>query len=540
MRPRPIAVLLCGLIIGILLAPAVPLAPPFAYGAAALASVALACLRPPFRPELLLLPLILLGIGRTREVSLPRPDDISRFVGSPSLQVEGRIDSLPEVRADSSSDGGTRFLVHALRVDDYRAVHAVRGRIAVTLRHGNAPTVGTPVRLRGRVEAFLERTNPDGFDTADYRNRHGVFCRMTVRHPDDLRSLGPPQVSPLRIAGDIRERIQAQTARFLSPEDSALLDGLLLSIRGSIPGALSDSFERTGTVHILSVSGLHLTAFAGALTIGFRYLLLPKFLGHSLAIGLIWLFVLAAGGGAAPLRSAVMATVLLCAPLLKRTAEPLHSLAFAALVLLFADPGSLYDAGFQLSFAAVGGLLLFVGPLSERYLPIVPFAPLPERFARGVLVALLVGLVAEIALAPLVAYHFSLFSPIAPVANLLIAVWSEVLLLATLAVLPVSLLLPAFLTKWLFLPLAGGVRLLRTMTVGFAALPFASFSVPAPPVAALWVYYVLLGVAACYVRRRPAPSATVPVSAPSALASPAVVDDRLPDDGRASAARHLP
>jgi competence protein ComEC len=501
LRIRPITALLLVYVLGILLAPVLPLTPAFYYLLAALCVAAgISISAPPARMALLLLPFMFLGVGRMRDTSVPHRDDIVRFAGRPSVWVLGTVTSLAE---ETASDG-YRFMLTAIQVNDYRTVYSASGKVSITLRQGPPPPMGEQLWLRGRITLIQAATNPGAFDYQAFLARHGTFCQMIVRYPDDryrAKSSGP---SLLTIAQGIRQWVQTQTAQHLPPADAALLNGILLSVRSHLSASLDDAFQRTGTVHILSVSGLHMTAFAGVLVFAFRYLLLPRSLTNLLSIALIWLFALAAGASAAPVRAAVMATVWLAAPLVRRTAEPLHSLAFAALILLFADPGSLFDAGFQLSFASVGGLLLFMEPLSERFLPQKRAESRSQRFSRWVLLALLVGIVAEAVTAPLVAYHFNQWSLISPFTNVLIAVWSEWLLLLGLLVVGVSPLvtwLPPIVTTVLWMPLTGGLSVMRWMAYAFAALPFASVNVVSPPVWFLCLYYVCLVCCAIAVRR---------------------------------------
>ncbi len=414
---------------------------------------------------------------------------------------------LGTIASDVERRPGRRVFVLQVRaVHDYTATRTASGRLQVMLREprqlGTArpPTLfhGDQVWLRGRLKAPRAATNPGGFDYAAYLARRGIFATLTPRRAADIRVVS--HASGLSLAGlaaRLRGAVQAATAHHLSRDDAALLDGLLLSIRGGIPADLEDAFSRTGTVHVLSTSGLHLAVLA-AFLIGL-FQALP--VSHSAAIragailSLIWLFALAAGAGPAVTRSALMLSIVLAAPLARRAADPVNSLIVAALLILIAQPLALYDAGTQLSFAAVGTLLAWMPPLERLLYPWEPGMGWMHRWLRAALLALLVGVVAQAGSWPLVALHFNLFSFVAPVANLPIAALTGLLLLGGLAAVVLSPL--PFVGGLAFAVfLSPGLALLRVLVLSFAAVPWAALSVASPPVAFVVLYYVLLwGVA---------------------------------------------
>ncbi|MBC8104775.1 MAG: ComEC/Rec2 family competence protein, partial [Cytophagales bacterium] len=306
-----------------------------------------------------------------------------------------------------------------------------------------------------------------------------------------------------RAAVAVREAAQEQARAHLAPDEAALLLGMLLSERGRLPADLDDAFTRTGTVHILSVSGMHVAVIAALLLWCFRTLTVPRKTANLLCIPLVWLFALAASGGdatgsAPAFRAALCATVVLAAPLLRRDAEPLHSLAFAALVLLALDPQTLFDPGAQLSFATVATILVWL-PLLEKGLFLrEPGMARIARFSRGVLAALAVGVAAHAGSWPLAGFYFHQFSIVAPLANLPISLLADVLLVVGLLL----CLLPALPLWWL---VSQGLQLLCSLALAFAAPFWASVSVASPPLPLIAVYYLLLGGTASFARAMLAP-----------------------------------
>jgi competence protein ComEC len=330
----------------------------------------------------------------------------------------------------------------------------------------------------------------------------------------------------MQAAAGLRSAVERSVHSHLAPDDAALLLGMLLSERGSLPADLVDTFTRTGTVHILSVSGMHVAVIAAMLLWVFRTLTVPRKTAHVFCIIAVWLFALAAsGGGGNPpaFRAALCATVFFAAPLLRRDAEPRHSLAFAALILLVADPQTLFDPGAQLSFATVGTILLWHSILERLFFPWEPGMSWSARFSRGVVAALMLGVVAHLGSWPLAAFYFHQFSVVAPLANLAVSFLADALVVGGL----VFSATPG-LPWW---PITQGLSLLRVSAQVFAAPSWAAFSVASLPILPILLYYVLLGGLTTFVRAH--------ISAPRRLftpSAPAQMDTGNSD--RSTAASH--
>jgi competence protein ComEC len=236
-------------------------------------------------------------------------------------------------------------------------------------------------------------------------------------HPSLFVLVGIALVAALAVAdsGQVRERASEGLGRGMPPREAELARGFVIGEDEGIDEATKEDFTRSGLAHLLAVSGENVTLLAllampllGALGIPLRERLYW-------VLALIAVYVPVAGAGPSIQRAGVMGAVGVIAALGGRRSLRLYALALAVLVTLAIDPGAGADVGWQLSFAAVSGILLLAGPLRRAFL-----ARLGSGLWRRALTdGLAVTIAATLATAPLIAYHFETLSTTTLAANVL-------------------------------------------------------------------------------------------------------------------------
>jgi competence protein ComEC len=216
-------------------------------------------------------------------------------------------------------------------------------------------------------------------------------------------------------SGEIRARAMAGLGRGMPAREAELARGFVLGEDDGIDELTKEDFRRSGLSHLLAVSGENVTLLAllavpllGALGIGLRERLVWL-------VGLIAVYVPLAGAGPSIQRAAVMGVAGLLATLAGRRASRLYALALAFVVTLLVDPGVAADVGWQLSFAAVLGILLLASPLREALSARLGSGPWRRALAEGIAVTV----AATLATAPLIAFHFETLSITTLAANVL-------------------------------------------------------------------------------------------------------------------------
>ncbi|HEU4600232.1 MAG TPA: ComEC/Rec2 family competence protein, partial [Solirubrobacterales bacterium] len=203
-------------------------------------------------------------------------------------------------------------------------------------------------------------------------------------------------------SGEIRQRASEALGRGAPPREAELARGFVLGEDEGIDARTKEDFRRSGLSHLLAVSGENVTLLGllampllGAVGIPLRERLLW-------VLALIAVYVPVAGAGPSVQRAAVMGAAGLLATLRGRRSSRLYALLLAALVTLAVAPGVAADVGWQLSFAAVLGILLLASPLAAAIRARLGSGPWRRALAEG----LAVTVAATLATAPLIAFHF--------------------------------------------------------------------------------------------------------------------------------------
>ena len=234
----------------------------------------------------------------------------------------------------------------------------------------------------------------------------------------------------------LRERLLQRIRMNVDDDEAqALIAAMVLGDKSSLTKQEYDRFATTGASHVLALSGLHLSIIyllLTRLTLGRR----RSWLIQILVLTAVWTYALLTGLPTSLVRAATMITVYGLFSLGGRRRASLNVLCFTAIIMLLFDSSALFDVGFQLSFMAMLGILLFV-PLMESW--ISARWMMEHRILSWVLSLLMVSVAAQMGTAPLVAYYFGRFSTWFLVTNIIVIPLTTLLLYAALAsfILPV-------------------------------------------------------------------------------------------------------
>jgi len=349
-----------------------------------------------------------------------------------------------------------------------------------------------------RLRNFSPPDNPGQFNIVRYMNSNAVYIAASVKSTNAITFLNIENKNPKSLL-DLKAKLRQLAITALHGDaqqqnnDTRLVEALLLGSRAKIDRKLYNDFIKTGLVHLICLSGLHVGIIAGfAWWLAKKAGLLHR--GRAIACIIVTIiFLLVVPATSPTLRAGIMFIVFCLAYLFNRRSKLLNSIAVSAIFLLLIRPMDFLDAGFQLSFAATIGIVLLC-PLFFNFL-ISPFGYLKKTYLYKILQILLAAFstscTASLAVMPLIAWHFYRFQP-------LTAIWT------VLASLPVTIIIILGTLKIMFTPLlptlAAGIAIvidfsawvLSELVTIFAKVPFTQVTTGKVSIYIVLLLYLLL------------------------------------------------
>lgn len=379
---------------------------------------------------------------------------------------------------------------------------------------------GDRILIRASLSIPTEPGTPGGFNYRQYLADRRIPLTGFVRSPTYLSPLPAEDSAVRRLPWSqyLPQYLRYKTNHFIDStklplKTQALYKAIITGQRDSIPIHILENFKRSGAIHLLAISGMHMGLLA--LLSG---LLLNYILRRSTWLMLRWpawkiaaIFTLLIMGcyatisGLQPpvVRSFIMASMLLIAIVLDRPKSMLNIMALAALLILFYNPTTLFSVSFQLSFLAVTAIILFNNQFPQLFALGNQQQALMTRTNLWLRTSLLISAVALCATAPLTLYHFHQVSILGPLTTLLtaplICFWSLPLGLASTLLFPWAPNTAAILLHIGSSGL-GGAELITTT---LASIPFTSHTMPPPSLTAITSYYLIAGYLLFFKSRRP-------------------------------------
>jgi competence protein ComEC len=399
--------------------------------------------------------------------------------------VTGTLAEPPDIR-----DAYINLKIKVEAVDSGSGTLPAEGMILTRILPNRVYEYGQRVRVRGSLKSPPEN---EEFSYRNYLARNGVHAIMSNAEVTTL----PGNGGNFFFHGvyQLKNKLLQNIYRIYHDPEASLLAGILLGVDTGLTRELQDAFKNTGTAHIIAISGFNIAIIA-SLFFNFFKSFAGERLGAFLAAAGITLYALLVGANAAVLRAAVMGIMSLLARQTGRRNSGLNGLAFAALFLLFINPLSISDVGFQLSFLATLGLILYAEPFSVFTANLLSkiFKNDISAFSRFINDNVVLTFAAQLTTIPIMAYHFKRISLISFIANPFILPAQPAVMIASGAAAFASLLLLPIgqLFAWFAAPFAiytiriveffgnipGGVYVLKDSSIWAVIVTYAAlFSV---------------------------------------------------------------
>ncbi len=229
------------------------------------------------------------------------------------------------------------------------------------LRSDKAP-IGGIVRVNGTVRLFNTATNPGEFDSQQYYQTLKISYRLQKAQ---LIAYGGKKDVYRESLWKLRYRFEDILDKTLSYSDAAIMKGILLGDKAFMDGEQSDLYKRSGIIHILAVSGLHISIIGMGLYKLLRKVSLHKVLAVTIAVFTMWSYGEMCGMSPSAYRAIFMFSLNIFSHIINRTYDMLTAMAIAGVLLVIENPLYLHHSGFMMSFGAVMAIG-FVVPVLQK------------------------------------------------------------------------------------------------------------------------------------------------------------------------------
>ena len=417
----------------------------------------------------------------------------TEWVRAPVLQspltatVSGWVE-LVELRANY----GQRI---TLRVQEMAGIQVSERpkRVRISMRSQQAELrPGLPVTLRASLTPPAAPVLPGAFDFARrayFLEIGAVGFAVSAAAPWQAPASPPAALSVIAAVEDVRLGVTQRILAALPGETGAMATALITGERGGISDETNAAYRASGLIHILSISGLHMTIMGGTLflLVRFGFALVPaialrypiKKLAAIAALLGAFGYLLISGWAVATVRSYVMIAIMFLAVLFDRPALGLRNVAIAAIVILTFTPEALLDPGFQMSFAAVTGLVSGYEILRRRREAAASRLTRPGVVGaglRGLTDIVVATMIASVVVAPVGIYHFHNTQTMAVLANVLAGP------VCNLVVMPAALFsliaMPFGLEAWPLAVMGAGIEAMSAVARFVAGLPGSVVRIP--------------------------------------------------------------
>jgi len=365
------------------------------------------------------------------------------------LLITGYLSEPPDYR-----DNYTNLTLNVQAVDTGDGDLPVSGQLLVRVSPNEKYEYGENIRLRGELKTPPEN---EEFSYRDYLARQGIHSYMTKTEVTRLPGNNGSFIN--KVIYSFKSDLVENTYKIFQDPEASLFAGILFGVDTGLPKKLQDAFKNTGTAHIIAISGFNIAIIAGLFFSFFKWMLKNERLGAVLAVLFVFLYAFLVGGDPAVMRAAIMGSLSLFARQIGRRNAGINTLAVVALVMALINPLTIWDVGFQLSFFATLGLILYAEPFSKVTASFIERITKQENSALTNIINdnVILTLAAQVMTIPIMAYYFQRISIISFIANpFILPVQPAVMILGGLAVFVSLPILPlGQLLAWVAWPFAG-------------------------------------------------------------------------------------
>lgn len=286
---------------------------------------------------------------------------------------------------------------------------------------------GDIIISNSKLDQINNTSNPGGYDFQKKSAMNGVFMKTYIKDQNECSLIGFDKNMFRQLINNNQAWILETLRQSLNnKKNSGLAEAIMIGHRDDLDPSLLDSYTNTGVVHVIAISGLHIGLIFSIIsmiinaTIGQAK---GKWTSFFITLPLIWWFTILTGSTPSVIRSALMSTCIIIGNASDRKAVALNSLMAAAFIQLLYNPNIINDLGFQLSYTAVGSILIF-NPFISKLLYV------NNKLIKSCWDMICVTIAAQLLTTPISIYHFHQFPLLFLFTNIVAVPLSSLILIA--------------------------------------------------------------------------------------------------------------
>jgi len=408
--------------------------------------------------------------------------------------LQGVIASEPAVSAKKQK---TAFIISSMGIERKNTWQKITGPVFVNLKEKTSFfQYGDIVILEGFLRKPISFGWKSSFNYRKYLAQRGIYVTLNVKKDFFKKKIGEKKDIFTRTKKSVyalRRNLLSQIRKYLKEPYSQVMSTILLGNRSAIPNDIRDMFSKTGTLHVLAISGLHVGIIYFILLLLLKITRVPLTISPIVCVILLAFYACLTGARPSTVRAATMFSILAFSNLAGRKISVYNLLGLSAFLMLLVKPAQVFDTGFILSYVAVLSIVS-ISPVFYRLFraeKIKKKNSFIKETTSFFLKAISVSLAVWLGTTPIMAYNFSMITPVMLLANLvavplLFFIMCSGILMITLGYLSAYIAKTAAESAWFL------ISTLFWALKGAEKIPFGYFSVRKPEIEYILAYYILL------------------------------------------------
>jgi len=368
----------------------------------------------------------------------------------------------------------------------------IRGNLRITVPHSSESSSPLKLFVHDKIKVSARLLSSKGFRNFQASSLNAYLKSQNIHNRAFSKSAllvekleSGKKYSPLRLVSVLRQSLQNKIENHFSSEtgvlsaQGAVLEALLLGERSRMDPAITQSLQKAGIYHLFAISGAHIAIISFFLFSLLKLSRVPTRLSYLFLIAFLFFYAFLVEGRPSVMRATIMAVAFLLGKLIWRNVSLLNTISISAFILLFFNPFSLFNVGFQLTFAATFSIILFF-PKIINYFPRLPF-----RISE----IIVLSLTAQLGVFPFIASSFNRVTFSSLILNYAALPLVGLIMACGYIFLPLS-----FASSFLAQLLAKGIDFLINLLVScshlFDKVPFISYRIPTPHLITIIGYFL--------------------------------------------------